>query len=61
MHVILLYWACFSYGLLFTYQQEVWGLAKLKCDECPKQSVIMDLVKELQKWQEDGETLIDGL
>jgi len=45
IQIIFLYWPFKSKGPTTTYQQQVWALAKLHCNQCPKHAIIFGFDK----------------
>jgi len=58
LRIILLYQPCFSNGPLSTYQQHLRRLAQMRRFECPWDTILHDLSREMWEWQDEGNHLI---
>jgi len=58
LRVVVMYRPCFSNGSLTTYQQHIRRLATLSRVDCPREVILIDLAKEIQQWQDDGDHVL---
>ncbi len=56
--VISMYRPCCSNGPMTVYQQHLRRLTSLQRFECPKEAILVDLAKEIQTWQHEGDHVI---
>jgi len=53
-----MYRPCFSNGPLTTYQQHIRQLTALNHFECLREAILIDLAKEIQQWQDNGDHVL---
>jgi len=58
LRVISMYRPCRSNGPMTVYQQHIRRLTSLQRFECPKEAILVDLAKEIQTWQHEGDHVI---
>jgi len=56
--VVAMYQPCFSTGPLTMYQQHIHRLTALNQTECPREAILIDIAKQIQKWQDDGDQVL---
>jgi len=58
LQVVVMYRPCFSTGPLTTYQQHICRLTALNQTECPREAILVNIAKEIQKWQDNGDQVL---
>jgi len=53
-----MYCPCKSNGPLMGYQQHIQKLTSLNRFKCPREAILMDLAKEINLWQEEGNHIV---